>query len=166
MSWAEQCVFQITVRHYAKKVNRVVSSVFLIPGREVVALVWVACSCLAQAVLPRRWATCLAQQAPNSYPKPGKVLDLSAPAWEDKIIGVQLLRQCTRSLFFGSVSVIPHFSPSFPPLPCSKFAKLKGRPWKKIKQKPLGDFCVSRFWLPLYVSHLSHLNKEIESESA
>ena len=123
-----------------------------------VTLVWVACSCLAQAVLPGRWATCLAQRAPNSYPKPGKVLDLS-PAWVDKITGVQLLRQCTRSLFFGSVSVIPHFSPSLPPLPCSKFAKLKGRPWKKIKQKPLGDFCVSRFGLPLYVSHLSHLKK-------
>ena len=62
----------------------------------------------------------------------------TAPAWVDKIIGVQLLRQCTRSLFFGSVSVIPNFFPNLPPLSCSKFAKLKGRPWKKNKTKTLG----------------------------
>ena len=28
VSWAEECVFQIIVRHYAKKINRVVSSSF------------------------------------------------------------------------------------------------------------------------------------------
>ena len=55
----------------------------------------------------------------------------TAPAWVDKIIGVQLLRQRTRSLFFSSVSVIPNFFPNLPPLSCSKFPKLKGRPWKK-----------------------------------